>query len=132
MYGILANADASDPNSANLILILGGAIILGIVAVMVSALIYISRARDHRHADVITAMAFFWGLLAAGSLLYAEVSQINWSKEYNTQLMSGYLDPQDTSDAPKLPWLLWIGLAVVYAVMLKWALSQKRAAPPEP
>ena len=82
--------------------------------------------------SLLGAAAFFWGLITAGSLLYAEQSQMNWSKEYTVRLESGYFDPTDKTDAPKLPWKIWTGLGVAYAAMLMWALSQKRGAPPGP
>jgi hypothetical protein len=132
MPAILAYADSNDPNSMNLVLILGGAGILAVTAILSFALIYLSRARDHRQADLITGIALFWGLIAAGSSLYAMVSQVNWSKEYTLQLESGYLDPTDTSDKPQLPWAIWGGLVIAYGTILLWSLSQKRGEPPPP
>jgi hypothetical protein len=112
----------------NLAIILGGAFIIATTAVLASVLIFTSRARRHRQVELITAAAILWALITAVSLIYAQESQMNWSKEYTMRIESGYLDPHDTSDAPKLPWTLWTGLAIAYAAMLAWSLSQKHPA----
>jgi hypothetical protein len=131
MYGVLAYAEQSDSGVTNVELVVGGALILAVTAALAFALIYIARLRDHRQADFLVAAALLWAVCAAGSLLYAEISQMNWSKEYTTRLESGYLDPDDTSGAPKLPWAIWTALGVAYGAMLTWSLTQKRPTPPE-
>jgi len=93
-------------------------------------LILIPRARGHRHTEWITAATVFWAILSAGSLLYAGEAQMDWSKQYALRLETGYLDPQDTSDAPRLPWGIWSGLGIAYGAMLVWSLSQKQDKPP--
>ncbi len=57
------------------------------------------------------------------------MSQINWLKEYQLRLETGYLDPSDTSDAPRLPLGTWTGLGAAYVAMLGWSLSRKPAKP---
>jgi Tfp pilus assembly protein PilO len=52
---------------------------------------------------------------------------VKWRNEYNLQLQSGYLDPQNLAAKPSLPWILWIALAVAYVAMLGWALALKRS-----
>jgi hypothetical protein len=116
----------------SLIMVFAAALILAATAAAAGVLIYIARRRRHPRTDLIGAAAFFWGLMTAGSLLYAEQSQMNWSKEYTVRLESGYFDPTDTTDAPKLPWKTWTGLGIAYGAMLIWSLSQKRTAPPPP
>jgi hypothetical protein len=127
MCSPLASADSGDPNASNLPIVLGGMLVLVVIALLAFAVILISRARAHRHAELITVATFFWALIAAGSLLYAGESQMDWSKQYTQRLETGYLDPQDTSDKPSLPWGIWCGLGVAYCTMLVWSLSQKRA-----
>jgi hypothetical protein len=129
MCSPLASADSGDPNASNLPIILGGLLILAVIALMAFVLIFLSRTRGHRHAELITVATIFWALAAAGSLLYAGESQMDWSKQYTLRLETGYLDPQDTSDKPSLPWGIWSGLGVAYGAMLVWSLSQKRAEP---
>jgi hypothetical protein len=133
MHSALAYAESGDPNATNLPIILGGLFILAVIALLAFWLIFISRARRHRQAELITVATIFWALVAAGSLLYAGEAQMDWSKQYALRLETGYLDPQDTSDAPRLPWGIWSGLGVGYGAMLVWSLSQKRAEakPPE-
>jgi hypothetical protein len=131
MSSALAYAESGDPGATNLVIVLGGAFIVAAVAVMAFVLIVISRSRRHRRADLIAVAAAVWALIAARSLLYAGVSQMNWSREYQLRLQTGYLDPSDTNGAPRLPVGTWTGLGVVYVVMLGWSLSQKRGKPPE-
>jgi hypothetical protein len=130
MCSPLAYAESGDPNATNLPIVLGGLLILAVIALSAFALIFISRARSHRHAELITTATVFWALIAAGSLLYAGERQMDWSKQYTFGLESGYLDPQDTSDAPRLPWGIWSGLGIAYGAMLVWSLSQKQDKPP--
>jgi hypothetical protein len=77
-----------------------------VIALLVFAVIVLSRARKHRHTESITVAIIFWAFIAAGSLLYAGEAQMDWSKQYTLRLETGYLDPQDTSDAPRPPWML--------------------------
>jgi len=124
-YG-LAYAESGDPNSMNLVIVLGG---LGIAAgtfILAFILIAAARARRHRHAEFITVATVFWALITAGSMIYAANAQLNWSKESTLSLETGYGNPQDTSDAPRLPWATWTGLGVVYGSMMVWIFSQKR------
>ena len=127
MSCLLAYAESGDPNAMNLVIILGGIGIVAATAILAFALIFTARARGHRHAEFILVAAVFWGLITVGSLMYAGEAQLNWSKEYTLRLETGYLDPQDTSDAPRLPWGIWTGLGVSYGAMMAWALCQRRA-----
>jgi hypothetical protein len=131
MFSALAYAESGDSSETNLLIVLGGAFVIAVVAAMAFVLIVISRSRGHRRAEVIGVAAIFWTLIAAGSLLYAGVTQINWSKEHQMRLETGYLDPSDTDDSPRLPMETWTGLGVAYVAMLGWSLSRKRAKPRE-
>ena len=122
----LAYADATDNSSTNLLLILSGAFILAATAALAAVLTFTAKARRPRQSDIITAITLLWALIAAASLLYTVQSQMNWNKEYTLRLESGYLDPKDTADAPKLPWKLWTGLGVTYGATLAWSLSTRR------
>jgi uncharacterized membrane protein len=126
MYAFLAYADSSDPSSTNLLMILGGVAILAVVVVLAFVLVTIAKAREHRRADAIMTAAFFWAILTAATLLYAGQAQMRWSKEYNLQLETGYLDPSNQSGRPVLPWKIWTGLGIAYGAMLACSLSQKR------
>jgi hypothetical protein len=130
MSSALAYAESGDSSATNLIIVLGGAFIVAAVAAMAFVLILISRSRGHRRADVIGVATVFWALIAAGSLIYTGVSQMNWSKEHQMRLETGYLDPSDRNNAAQLPLGTWTGLGVAYVAMLGWSLSEKRANPP--
>jgi hypothetical protein len=130
MYSLLASADSGDPNASNLPIVLGGLLVLAVIALLAFVLIFLSRTRGHRHAELITTATVFWALITAGSLLYAGERQMDWSKQYTLRLETGYLDPQDTSDAPRLPWGIWSGLGIAYGAMLIWSLSRKEDNPP--
>ncbi len=128
MHIALAYAESADPSNAmNLVKVLGGLLIIGATALLVAILIGIARSRAHRQADAILVVALFWALITAGSVMYAGMAHLNWSKEYTERIESGYYDPRDTSDKPKMPWALWSGLGVGYAALLAWSLSQKNA-----
>jgi hypothetical protein len=129
MFNALASAESGDPNAANLPIVLAGLFILAMIAMLAFAVILVSRARKHRHAESITVAIVFWAIIAAGSLLWAGERQMDWSKQYTLRLETGYLDPQDTSDAPQLPWLLWSGLGIAYGAILIWSLKQKPTPP---
>jgi hypothetical protein len=125
----LASAESGDPNASNLPIILAGIFILAAIAFLAFVLIFVARSRGHRQAELITAATVFWAIIAAGSLLYAGERQLDWSKQYNLELQTGYLDPQNTSDAPRLPWAIWSGLGAAYGAMLFWSLSKKSSEP---
>jgi hypothetical protein len=129
MSCLLAYAESGDPNAMNLVIVLGGVCIVAATAILAFALILTARARGHRHAEFIMVATVFWALITAGSLIYAGNAQLNWSKEYTLRLETGYLDPRDTGDAPRLPWGIWTGLGAAYGAMMTWALCQKRPGP---
>jgi hypothetical protein len=126
MYGVLAYADSGDSGNASLMLVLAGAAIVAVMAVLACVVIILARRRGHRQADGIMAAAILWGVLGAGSLIYTLQTQMSWSREYNLRLSTGYLDPADVGDAPKLPWGLWGGMGVAYVGMVGWAGRGKR------
>jgi hypothetical protein len=133
MHLFLAYAESADPSSVtNLAKLLGGLAIIAAAALLAAVLIGLSRSRAHSQADGIMVLAILWAAITAGSLMYAGMAHLSWSAEYNTRIESGYYDPRDTSDKPKMPWAIWSGLGVGYVALLGWALSSKRATPPEP
>jgi hypothetical protein len=129
MNCLLAYAESGDPNAMNLEIVLGGLGIVVATSILAFALIFTARARGHRYAEFIMVATLFWALITAGSLMYAGQAQLNWSKEYTLRLETGYLDPHDTSDAPRLPWGIWTGLGTAYGAMMAWAIFQKRGEP---
>jgi hypothetical protein len=92
--------------------VLMGACLLAIVPIL------IAKARRHRQAETILALAIVWGMLAAGSVGYAVNARINWEKEYTLRVKTGYFDPRDVADAPVWPRLKWGFLAGGLVVLL--------------
>ena len=125
MIPLLGYAESND-SSLDLVMVLGGLFILATISALAFVLILTARKRQHRHAELITVVTFFWAIISAGTLFYAGNAQMKWSKEYSLRLQTGYLDPQNTADAPHFPWALWAGLGVIYIAMLVWSLSKKR------
>jgi hypothetical protein len=127
MHNLLAYAETADSGMLNLTKALGGLGIVAGVALLSAIVIGISRSRGHRQADGIMAATIFWAMITAGSIIYGAAAQTNWSKEYTARIESGYYDPRDTSDKPKMPWVQWSGLGVAYAGLLAWSISRKSA-----
>ena len=121
MHGLLAYAESTDPGSTNLVKVLVGMVILAACALLAALVTAIARSRDHRQADAIMVAAMFWAIITAGLAMYAASAQYNWSREYTTRIESGYYDPRDTSDKPKLPWISGSCLTIAYAGLLGWA-----------
>jgi hypothetical protein len=126
MHSILAYAEAQDGSYMSSEMVLWGMLIIAGVALAGFVLVYVSRRQKHRGADLVLAGAFFWGIVAAGSLLYVLQSQMNWTKEYTVRIESGYVEPKDLSDKPRVPWGILVGLGVVYLGMGFWVISGKR------
>lgn len=126
MQNLLAYADSSDSSGTNLVLVMGDLFIVVATAALTLILISLARVRRHRRAEVITVAAIFWALLTAGSLLYAVQQRVDWTKNHDLQIKTGYLDPRDISDKPQLPWAIWTELGAGYAAMLAWTVFPKR------
>ena len=124
MHALLAYADSGDPTLNNLQTVVGAVFIVLATLVLATAVIFISRSRRHRQSESIMVAAFFWACITAGSLIYAGQAQLKWSKEYLVRVESGYYDPNNTADAPKLPWTLWGGLGAAYVGMIWWAVAE--------
>jgi hypothetical protein len=123
----LAYAASADSSPTNLEIVLGGLFIVTLVAILAFALIAVTRNRAPRRSEVIAVGAFFWAAISIGTLIYAGVSRMNWEKEHQLQLESGYLDPTAPDDSPPLPWKTWTVLGGLYAVAVISSLSSKPA-----
>jgi len=127
MLQLLSYAEGSDPTDSSLTLVVISLGIIGVVGLLVAVPATLARRRSHRNREGIVAALVLWAVLSAGSAIYAANAQISYSKEYNKRIMSGYFDPRDTSDAPKLPWVLWIVLGTSYGGLLIWIFSGSAA-----
>jgi hypothetical protein len=129
MAFLLANAEAPDTSDSGLLLVLLSAgLILG-TAVLAFVPVVIARLRFHRRSETLMAVAILWGLLTAGTLVHATIVQMQWSKEQLLRLQTGYMNPQDTADAPAKPWGMWTVLATAYGVLIVWACATPYRAP---
>ena len=119
---IIASADRIDLSEGNWRIVLIWAAVLLAACVLAFIPMVVARARRrHLHAETILALSLLWALVAAGSAGYAIRARINWEKEYDLRIRTGFFDPQDQSDAPQLPWANWGLLGLGYAAVLIWA-----------
>ncbi|HXE54782.1 MAG TPA: hypothetical protein VN541_17310 [Tepidisphaeraceae bacterium] len=132
MTHLLANAEPSDSTISSLTLIIIGVGIVAAVFVLAFIPVAIAWSRRSRRSDTIVLGAVLWGVLAAASFTSATMAQMKWSREKTLRIQSGYYDPNDATDEPQLPWVSWVGLAVLYFVLLAWPLSALRHGPSSP
>ncbi len=120
MHMFLANADSGSQSLSNMQLILAQSGALAGIAIIACVPMVISRRRRARRAGAILALAFFWAIFAAASVLPLISAEFTWSAEEQQMIYSGYYDPSQ-HPAPALPWPFWIGLAVAGAALIVWA-----------
>jgi hypothetical protein len=125
----LARADLPTSSDWKLVLVLMYLGILAVTGLMVFIPFRLAKGRRHRHVELLTAAAVLWGVISAGVFLYASTQQLNWSNEQATLIESGYYDPQDTSAAPKWPWIATAIIAGAYAALIAWSLAGASAPP---
>jgi len=125
MLHLLAYAEGTDTSSSSLITVVVALSIVAAVCVLAAIPAAVARRRKGA-AEGFLALMILWGALAAGSTLYSVNASMNWQKEYNRRVMSGYFDPADQSDRPHSPWLLWGVLGAAYVVTLVWAGKTQR------
>jgi hypothetical protein len=107
-------------------LVLISAAVVLVVAIAGFIPVRLALSRGHRNRDALLAITILWALALAGSVSYSIMQQMNWSATRQERLASGYGDPHDLSDKPRIPILLWTGLGVVYVGMLGWAGSARK------
>jgi len=129
MLGLLARADVSVSSDWKLALVLTYLGILAALGVMVFIPIRLAKRRGHRQMELLGAAAVVWGAASAAVFLPTVTEQMKWSNEQTTLIESGYYDPQDTSAAPKWPWVASAMVAGAYAGLTVWSLSRRRVAP---
>ena len=125
----LARADLPTSSDWKLVLVLMYAGILAVTGVLVFIPIRLAKGRRRRPPELLTAAAVLWAVVCAGAFLYASTQQLNWSHEQTTLIESGYYDPQDTSAAPKWPWIGTAIIAGAYAALIAWSLARASAPP---
>lgn len=123
MTSLLANADSSDPSQMKLVVILLSAAGIAGICGLVGLVIVLAKRMRNRHAGLINPAVMFWGLIAAGSAVYAAITQLTWSQQHFLQILSGYGDPLEV--APPLPWKTWTALAGFYLLLLGWILWER-------
>jgi hypothetical protein len=128
---LFAYAEPTDLSSSGWLLILECCgVILG-VAVLAIVPMAIAALRWHRQREIVDTIALWWGLAAAGSAVWLTIAEFNWKREWLLRVMTGYLNPRDTTGAPPWPWTLWTILAIVYGALLLFTLATgMRVRPP--
>jgi hypothetical protein len=118
---LIASAPISASSDSNVELILISAGLVLVVGLAGFAVVRLAIMRGRKKRDTLLAAVIIWGMLTAGSISYSVMQQMNWSTSYQQQLMSGYGNPDDLSDKPQPPVVLWSILGFGYALMLAWA-----------
>ena len=117
----LAYATSSDNTEANTALILVNLAVIVAAGLLAAVRVGLARARRHRNANVVSGLALLWALVMAGSVASAVSADLAWSRELNSRIMSGYVDPRDKTDAPRDPWPLWGIMVVGYVSLTLWS-----------
>lgn len=122
---LLARAESVDPTLDNLVTIVTCAgIVLG-VAVIASIPVLVAWSRRHRRADWVITLAIVWAAIATVSLASTVLAEMKYSHQHMLDVQSGYLNPNDMTDAPELPVVLWAILAFGYACLLAWPMLRR-------
>ena len=100
----------------------------GVICLLAAIPVVTVRRRRLRQTEGIAALMVLWGLVAAGSIVYFANAQMQYSKEYTMRIMQNY-DPNDQSDRPNKPWILWGFLAAAYGGAILWSSTAKTAIP---
>jgi H+/Cl- antiporter ClcA len=124
---ILAYADAPDESNSTIWIVMISTGLVALCAGLAMAPTCIAWARRHRQSETIVPLALLWGLGAAISAITTFISQYHWSRDRMVLVESGYYDPQDASAAPALPWMIWIALAIIYVLLILWAMGTARS-----
>ena len=127
----LAYADTADTSSLNLQVVMTCAGILLAAAAVAFVPVAIRWSR-RRGADGLALAALLWGALAAASVARATLARVDYAREWERRVRTGYYDPADRSDAPALPWMTWAALGAAYAGLVAWSLAPSGSAPPPP
>jgi hypothetical protein len=120
---LFAYAEPTDLSSSGWLLILECCgVILGVTGLAIVPMV-IAALRRHRQREIVNTIAFGWGLAAGGRTVWLTIAEFNWKKEWLLRVMTGYLNPRDTTGAPPWPWTLWTILAIVYGALLVFTLA---------
>jgi hypothetical protein len=119
---LLARAESVDPTTSNLTTVLVCGFIVLLAGGIAFIPVLIAWSRRHRRSEAIVAFALLWGLCTVLSAATTTLAWMKYEHEHEVQIESGYYDPQDTSNAPPLPWLIWGGLGAGYAALLAWSM----------
>jgi hypothetical protein len=120
---LFAYAEPRDLSASGWLLILECCGVMVSAAVLAIAPMALAALRRHGRQEIVNTIAVGWGLAAAGNALWWTIAEFNWKKEWLLRIMTGYLDPRDTTGAPPWSWTLWTILAVVYGVLFAVALA---------
>ncbi len=121
-----AYAESAGPPDQNVWFVVIGVGAFAAAALLMFVPIALARRRRHRFTEIITTASVFLGFLAAGSVIYFTIQQMNWSHEQTLRLQSGYGNPDDLADAPRRSWVIWALMILIYIALLLWAWIPRR------
>ena len=121
----LASAPIPVSSDSNVTLVLVSAGVVVAVGLLGTIVMQTARSRGRQNREVMMAVLVLWGLLTAASISVSVMKQMDWTANQQQRISSGYYDPSNTSDKPKMPVTLWVGLGVAYGAMLFWAVVGK-------
>jgi uncharacterized membrane protein len=124
----LAYAEQTDTSSSGMVLLLICAGLILVACALAVVPLVLANRRGRRDPQSVLTAVIVWGVAVAGVSIYVTLNQMQWSKQYTTDLETGYLDPQNVTGAPHQPWALWAGLAIAYVAMIIWASWRKGRA----
>jgi hypothetical protein len=126
----LLNGEKGDLTGSTWIVILIGAAILAVTAVLVVVPMALAIRRRNPSREPLMAAAVLWGLATAWSALSIATSEFKWGHERALLVQSGYYDPATKGDGPPKPWVWWGILSSAYPVLLVLAYGRRSGAPP--
>jgi hypothetical protein len=127
----LLNGEKDDLTGSTWIIILIGAVILAVTAVLVVIPMAVANRRRNPSREAVMAAAVLWGLATAWSALSIATAQFKWGHERELLVRSGYYDPATQGDGPGKPWIWWGILAGAYPGLLLLAGGRGRGSLPQ-
>ncbi len=125
----LGKAAGPDTSNSSLVIVVVAVIIIALVCAIAGIPVMAARRRRLKETEGVAALMVVWGLILAGSAIYAVNAQMAYSREYAMRIMQNY-DPADQSDRPAYPWMAWGILASIYCGALVLSITCKPPPPP--
>jgi hypothetical protein len=118
---MLASATLHYSSDFNMQLLLIGIGVIAAAAVIGFVPIQLARMANHRRFDLICTAVVLWTAVSAASVCWFIVRQYQFSTSQQQSLLEGYYDPQDQSDKPQAPIVLWSAMGGCYGLLIWWS-----------